>query len=211
MSRELISDEALSPREIAAVLRREIAGHNRRAALLALLAAVAAALLWAALYFVAHWLTLLFLTAARGVDTQVPSAFPDVFAIAAAALLAFAWMDRRLHPDDRPRDKRSPGEIALDVVLAIPRLTLAVWTTLSAWQRLGISELAQAAAFVARLVQERRIRLQSVPLEIPRERARERILYALQILQVIDVRREDGELWVTLNPLRPAALAGAKS
>jgi hypothetical protein len=49
--------------------------------------------------------------------------------------------------------------------------------------------------------------LQSLPLEIPQADTRFKILLALQMVQVIDVRREDRELWVRLSPLRPSALA----
>lgn len=201
------TDEFASPREIVALLRRELAGHNLRVVLLAIFTAAAAALLWSVLFFVAQWLTLLFLTSARGVDTPIPREFPQVFFTIAGGLIAFAWIDRRLHPDDRPRDKRSGGEVALDFLLAVPRVTLAVFSTLSAWQRLSRSDLAQAAQLLERLHHERRLRLQSVPLEIPHERRRERILYALQLVEFIDVQREDGDYWVKLNPLRPRPAA----
>jgi hypothetical protein len=203
MSNATITGELASPREIAEVIRQELAGHNLRVVLLALLAAAAAAILWVALYAIAYWLTLLFLTAAKGIDTSVPAEFRPAFLYAAAFLLVFAWIDRRLHPDDRPRDKRATGEIVLDFVLMIPRVTLAVGSTLTAWQPLSARELARAASFIQQLDDERRIRLQTMPLEIPSERARARILFALQLTQFIEIRREDHDLWVKLNPLRP--------
>src|SRR4029453_5935751 len=98
MSHATITEELASPREIAEVIRRELAGHNLRVVLLALLAAAAAAILWVALYPISYWLTLLFLTAAKGIDTAVPAEFRPVFFYASAFLLAFAWIDRRLHP-----------------------------------------------------------------------------------------------------------------
>lgn len=199
----MIADETASPREIAATVRSELAGHNLRVVLLALLAAVAAGILWGALYGIAYWLTLLFLTAARGVDTPVPADFRVSFFAIAGGLLAYACIDRWLHPDDRPRDTPTTGEIAFDFVLMIPRVTLAVWSTLTAWQPLNRRELERAASFVQQLENERRIRLQSMPIEIPNERARDRILLALQLTRFIDIRREDQEYWVTLNPLRP--------
>lgn len=203
MSDATLADEAASPREIAATLRRELAGHNLRVVLLAVLAAIAAAILWAALYVIAYWLTLLFLTAARGLDTPVPRDFRIAFFAIAGGLLAFAWIDRKLHPDDRTRDKRTPGEIVLEFVLAIPRVTLAVGSTLTAWQPLNSRELARAASFLEQLEHEGRIRLQTMPIEIPNERARERILFALQLTQFIEIRRENHDYWVTLSSLRP--------
>lgn len=204
-----IADEPASPDQLAETLRRELAGHNLRVVLLTLLAAVTSVILWVALYAVTYWLTLLFITTVKGSDSSVPAPFRTVFLAAAGFLLAFTWIDRRLHPDDRPRDKRSTGEIVLDFVLVIPRVTLSIWTTLTAWQTLTARELARAGRLLVQLEAERRIRLQTMPLEIPSERARARILYALQLTQFIDIRREDHDYWVTLNPLRPTTLVAA--
>ena len=207
-----IADEPASPHELAATLRRELAGHNLRVVLLSVLAAVTSVILWVAFYAVAYWLTLLFITAVKGSDSAVPGPFRAVFLAVAGFLLAFTWIDHRLHPDDRPRDKRSTGEIVLDFVLVIPRVTLSVWTTLTAWQTLTDREIERAGRLLAQLEAERRIRLQTMPIEIPSENARTRILYALQLTQFIDIRREDHEYWVILNPLRPSTppLADAK-
>lgn len=207
MSSAPVTEEFASHRAILGTLRRELAGHNLRVVLLTLLAAVASAILWSALYAITYWLTLLFITAVKGIDTRVPTEFRMVFLSAAALLLAFAWIDRKLHPDDRPRDKHSGGAIAFDFLLMIPRVTLAVWSTLTAWQGLSERELTQAAALIEQLERERRIRLQSVPQEIPHDRARERILFALQLSEFIDIRREDRDMWVKLNPLRPRLAA----
>jgi hypothetical protein len=205
MPRDFTPEDFASSRGTVEMLRREISGHNLRVILLSVLCALAAVLLWAALYAIAYWLTLLLVTAVRGVDATPPAAFRPVFCSAAAGLLVFAAVDRILRPDDRPRDHRTAGEYALDFILAVPRVTLAVWSTLSTRLHLTPLELAQAAAFLDRLGQNRRILLQSVPLEIPDDRARERILFALQLLQIIDVRRHERDFWVTLNALRPAA------
>jgi len=190
----------------ARALRAHLAAHNLRVAVISLLTLVAAVALWLALHAVTRWLTLLLLTAIKGTDAQMPAAVEAVFWSGATALLAVAWIDRRLRRDDRPKDHKSAAEIASEFILAIPRVTLAVWGTLSAWQRLTESEIADAVALIERLTHEHRIRLSSMPLEIPDSARRFKILFALQLVQVIDIRREDRELWVTLNPLRPPAL-----
>ncbi|SRR5260221_8656856 len=192
--------------DLARALRAHLAAHNFRVALISLVTLIAAVALWFALHAVARWLTLLFLSAVKGTDAQMPAAIEPIFWSAAAALLALAWIDRRLRPDDRPKDHKSTGEIVWEFVLAIPRVTLAVWGTLSAWQHLDDRELAEAVALIERLSLDHRLRLSSMPLEIPNSARRFKILFALQLVQVIDIRREDRELWVTLNPLRPAAL-----
>jgi len=48
--------------------------------------------------------------------------------------------------------------------------------------------------------------MSGVRLEIPDPAAATRILFALQIAQIIDSQREGQEFWLKLNPLRPAAL-----
>jgi hypothetical protein len=189
------------------MLREHFTGHNLRVALLAVLTVVAAIILWLLLHGVAKWLTLLFATAIGGLGSTMPRSFEPGFWIAAAVLLTIAWIDRSLRPDDRPRDHKSFGEIVMEFVLLVPRVTLSLWSTLSAWQHLNAQELQLASDLVDHLAAEGRLRLQSLPLEIPQADTRFKILLALQMVQVIDVRREDRELWVRLSPLRPSALA----
>ncbi|MGB8170182.1 MAG: hypothetical protein WCF18_21950 [Chthoniobacteraceae bacterium] len=198
--------DATSPPDLARALRSQLAVHNLRVALLTALTLVAAVVLWYLLYIAANWLALLFVTAVEGTEARLPSVVENAFWFGAAALLALAWVDRQLRPDDRPKDYKSATELVLEVALAIPRLTLSVWGTLSAWLHLDRRELAEAAHLVTQLGEHRRLRLQSLPLEIPNSERRFKILFALQMVQIIDVRREDRELWVALNPLRPKAL-----
>ena len=202
---------AKSTPSLARALRSHLAAHNLRVALLAALTLVAALALWYVLHLAAHWLALLFVTAVQGTDARVPAAVENIFWFAAAALLAVAWIDRQLRPDDRPKDHKSAAEIVWEIALAIPRLTLSVWGTLSAWQHLDARERAEAVALLEHLAQERRIRLSSMALEIPNAPRRFKILFALQLVQIIDIRREDREFWVTLNPLRPASLVEGRA
>ena len=102
------------------------------------------------------------------------------------------------------------GEIIADFLLAIPRMTLAIGGTLAAWQRLSDPDLAQAANFLHRLAQATRLPMSGVHVEIPDPAAATRILFALQITQVIDAHRDGQEFWLKLNPLRPASLRLAR-
>jgi hypothetical protein len=196
--------------ETERVILRHLGAHNRRVALLSVLTLLAAVALWYLLYGTASWLTLLFVTAVKGTDAFMPGIFPTVFWSVSAGLLVLAWIERWLHPDDRPKDHKNAAEIVLELILAVPRLTLAVWGTLSAWQHLTRWETAAAAGLIDRLASEHRLRLQSIPLEIPDAKSRFKILFALQLVQVIDIRREDRELWVMLNALRPKGLGGGR-
>jgi hypothetical protein len=199
-----MSDEALPA--IARSLRAHIADHNFRVALLTLLTLIGALALWFLLHAALHWLTLLAVTVVKGLDARAPAFVDQAFWIAAAVLLVLAWIDRRFRPDDRPRDHKSAAEIAWEILLAIPRATFAIGSTLSAWQNLAPRELTTAAELVDRLGHDRRMPLHALPLEIPNERLRLKILFALQLLQIVEIRREDRELWISLSPLRPASL-----
>ena len=195
----------------ARALRREIARHNRRVALIALFTLAVAAGLWTVLYAVCAWVLMIALIAIGTERAALPHGFTTLYLVTAACAIGYAWIDRRFTPNDLPRDDKSYGEIASDLLLALPRITLTVPGTLRAWLRLTPAECESAAAFLHRLASERRIPLHSVPLEIPGEPARFRILFALQILEAIDLRRDEHALWITLNPRGPRALVSASS
>jgi hypothetical protein len=187
-------------------LRRLFVEHNCAVVGFAFLALAAAVALWALAYLGAFFVTILGLTIVRGPDAVMPLDFTLDFAVIAFALLVLAWFDKALDANDRPPDKKPAFEIFMDLLLAIPRTTLAVWGNLSAWQWLDETDLQLAAGLIERVARERRIRLQSVPLDIPNERSRERIIFALLLIHVLDVRHEDDDAWLRLSPLRPAAL-----
>jgi hypothetical protein len=195
-----------SPESTSEALGKVIAQHNRRALLIAAFTAFVAAGLWLLLYTVSCWMILFALSASDAPVIAIPRGFGILFAIAAICAIAYAWLDRRLTPDELPRDDKSPGEILSDIILALPRITLSVWGTLRAWLHMDRSEREIAAEFLHRLVRERRIPLHSAPQDIPDAAMRFRILFALQITEIIDLRRDDRGTWVVLNPSRPRTL-----
>ncbi len=190
----------------ARALRREIARHNLQVAAIALLTLAVAAGLWVVLYAVCCWLVLFFQSAVGTARVALPQGFALVFTVAAACSVGYAWVDRHFTPNDLPRDDKSPGEIAADFMLALPRITLAIPSTLSAAVRLTAPEVCQAAAFLHRLARERRLPLHSVPLDLANAAERFRILFALQLLRAIDLRRDERELTIRLHPSCPRAL-----
>ena len=190
----------------ARALRREIAGHNRRVALIAVFTLVVAAGLWIVLYAVCAWVLMLALIAIGTERATLPHGFTILYAVTAACAVGYAWIDRHFTPNEIPRDDKSPVEIASDFLLALPRITLAVGGTLRAWLHVSAAECEIAAAFLHRLGEERRLPLHSVPLDIPDEPMRFRILFALQILGAIDLHRDEHAVWIALNPRGPRAL-----
>ncbi|MDQ3622516.1 MAG: hypothetical protein M3463_08520 [Verrucomicrobiota bacterium] len=181
-----------------AALRARFAEHNRRVALLVLLTLMVAAGMWAMLYVALYWLTILVLTVIHGIDATPPAGLPSLYIYTAALFVLLCWLARKLTPHPLPRDRISLGGTLLDLLLALPRATLAIWGNLSAWQRLTDTELELASSFLARLARERRVPLQSVPVDIPDRKARMRILLGLQLIELLQVRRHQDTTWLSL-------------
>ena len=184
-------------------LRVHFARHNRRVIGLVLLTALGALAFWALLYFVCYWLLLLVLTVAEPMETRMPPQFASVFAVSAIVLCALGLLAR----SERPRDRKSAWEVALDLVLTVPRMTLAVGDNLRAVQWLNRQELELASRLLETLAITGRLALHQTPLEIPDEKARIKIMFALQISGVVEVRQFKGELTLVLHGSHAQALA----
>ncbi len=185
-------------RSLAAALRAHLARHNWQVLGFAMLTAGGALLLWAVLYGVSYWLTIFAITTVRGGDAAMPRGFTPGFILVASGLLLAAWLDRWAHPNALPPDEKPLLGVALDFLLATPRTTLAVWGNLSAWQRLTRWQIESAADLLAQLMPDRRIAMHAVPLEIPDDLTREKIVFALLVTGVVEMQREEGTTYVRL-------------
>lgn len=195
----------LTPTSTARMLRAHLVRHNLRVIGLAFVTMTMAVALWILLYWLACWIILLVSSVAGNSEAGIPRAFLRWFIALALVSMAWVWLCRRFLPHERPRDKKPPLEIASEFLFAIPRITLSMFSTISAWRRLSDAEFEQAASFIHRLADERRMPLPSVPQEIPDARAREKILLTLQIMQIIDLQKRDRDWFVTLHVSRPRA------
>ncbi len=180
---------AITSETIPKVLRRHFAQHNRRVFLVALFSIVSVLVFWAAIYFVVYWLVLLAISVCQGIDAQMPVRFLPRFLAAAAILCAIGLLARRLSPDDWAEDHRSAAKIAVDIVLAVPRATVAAFGTIAACQFLNERELGLAWRLLQAIRRERRIGIHALPLEIPDERSQRKIVLALQFAGLIDLRK----------------------
>ncbi len=199
-----------TPESTAKVLQAHFARHNIRVLLLAAGTLVAALAAWLLLYLVCRWMLGIAFAVADVRITRIPRGFTIVFGVAAVCAIVYAWVDNLLTPNDRPRDTKPVWDVISEFVLAIPRMSLAVGGTLGAWQRLNANDFRQAAALLHRLADEKRLPMSTVRLDIPDSKAALRILFGLQITQVIDVHRDESEFWLRLNALRPDALRLAR-
>lgn len=180
-------------------LRGRFAEHNRLVILLVALTLLVTAGVWYLLFAALYWLTFLFASVVRGMDARPPDALPAFFIYSAGLLLLLTWFARKRLDNEMPKDEKTPAEIAMEFLLAMPRATLALWGNVSAWQKLDKRELGLAAELIERIVDEERVPLHEVPVEIPDPRDRTRILTALQLIDVLNVRQGEDAVWLTLK------------
>ena len=88
-------------------------------------------------------------------------------------------------------------------------MTLSVFENFMVWIHLSHRQMAVAAR-LAEIIRERgRYALHEIPVLIPTERDREKILFAMRAAQVLDVRPSDGIAWLYIGSLAPAGLVPA--
>ena len=196
MARSLVVPDMQTQR--IAWLRRRFSEHNRLVAFVALLTLLVTAGIWYLLFAALYWLAFLFQGVVNGMDARPPDVLPALFIYSAGLLILITWLARKRFASEMPKDEKSAWEIAVEFLLAIPRATLAVWGNFSAWQSLDAREFELAGDLIERLVSERRIPLQQVPLEIPDPRDRMKILLALQLIEVLQVTHIERVAWLSL-------------
>jgi hypothetical protein len=175
-------------------LRAHLRAHNRRVLGLTIATFAVVAVLWAGLYFVAWWMFLIAGTATKSVDFH-PNAEALVrgFAATAVLLCVLAWIGRSLRRNEAARDRKGFWEHFLDVVLAVPRLTLAVFGLSGAAARLSDQELEHAWKLLNRMNErDTPVRVSELPVEIPDAPARHKIVEALQLTGLVEIRPSAG-------------------
>jgi hypothetical protein len=179
--------------------RAHFTRHNRQVLSFTIFTFVSAILLWAVAYFVIYWIVLLAVTTAEGIDAHVPRAFLLIFTISALLLCALAWAVHKIHPDYFPRDRKPAFEILMDFVLAPPRVTLAIWGNFSAWLSLSEDELEECWELLKLVARQRKVSIQSLPLEIPDPLLRSRVVFALQLAGLVELRRNEEGAWLAIQ------------
>lgn len=186
----------------AGTLRRKLRAHNLQVLSILVLSVIGSVLLWLGGYFFGYWMLLVLATVAHGTEAQMPAQYTKVYAFAAVFVFCAAWVERRLRPDPRPADKKPPLIIALDFVFTPARMLLSLRENAAAWQSLSDSELQQAIAFIDRVKAARRFPVHAAPVEIPDDGARERIVFALLHLKILEMIRDEGAAWLRFVPRR---------
>jgi hypothetical protein len=192
----------------AGALRQKLRAHNLHVLSILFLSVIGSALLWLGAYFFGYWMLLVLVTIAHGTEAQMPPQYTKVYLIVAACAFCAAWIDRRLRPDPRPADKKPPFVIALDFVFTPARMLLSLRDNASAWQSLSDADLQQAIAFIDRVRAVRRFPVHTAPVEIPDDTARERVVFALLHLRILEMIHDDGVAWLRYVDRPPPEMLG---
>jgi hypothetical protein len=185
-------------------LKEHLHRHNRYVLGLTVFTVAASAFLWGGLYFVVWWLFLFFGSAVKSTDFH-PSSAPVLraFAAVAAILCVFAWLSRWLRPNPVPQDHKGFGGHFLDLLLAVPRVTLSVFGTGGSAARLTDTELGYAWDLLRRMDESAKpLQIQMLPVEIPDAKMREKILLTLQLSRLVEIRAtRTGTVLTFANPV----------
>ena len=189
-------DEDAAPR----ALHRYFAVHNRQALTLAFLSLGASAVLWAVIYVLVFWFSLVAATLSRSFDPAtlvqvtdrdlLTADFPRWFAVGAAVTLVVAGVIRKRVRLARLREARLYLLwVCVELFMAIPNVTFAVWGNLSAITRLRRQEAAEAWKLLQRINQEGgRMNVASLRQEIDDEKTLRRVMFSLQLVGLISLR-----------------------
>lgn len=198
------------PAAIPASLRAHFRQHNVTAVALAACTLVGAVLFWSGLYFVLHWFTLLFATILNGDDAHMPAHFTLMFAGAAFGLCFIAAGLRWMQPHEQTADRKPFAEILGSFLLVIPRITFAVWGNLSACRFLSEREMEIAWRLLQKITAERQINIQSVAVEIPDPRVRDKIVFTLQVAELVYFKKTDEGFFLATRGGKARELAQPK-
>jgi len=185
-------------------LRGRLRAHNRHALGLALLATGAAALAWFLAWSFFMLLLLGFFTAIRG-DIGVGTPPWAVSVVGAMVVLLFAWglLDQFRNRYAGVSDRLVIGwHLIPDVLLLPARLTFAIWGNLSALRRLSNDELSRAWDLLVSIRQNGKAHLRSLALLEPDANRLYKLITTLQMLDLIDLHRGEGDWFYTVRSTR---------
>jgi hypothetical protein len=191
-------------------LRRKIDGHNRLVRLSTVGTVLGVFVMWAILYFVGNWLPVLFITVVKGVDAEIPPKL-NQWVLLVFAIWLFVGMIDRVVRRRRPESLDQPaGASIIGMLMLPPRVTYSILDNVR--NRIGLNEheLELASDFLERLYWNGKMQMQSIPVELPAEDSRERILSALRLIDLVrelEVRKTD--FLALANPERVKAFVQA--
>lgn len=184
---------------LRAALQRKIAAHNRLVTLTIVSSCIAVVAMWVALYFLAHWFLVALATVVKGVEAEAPQHVSRTFAIAVIAEFAAFFLAHRAGFYQRLRDERGVLSTGLELCLLPARATFGTIQNLRNRIRFDETDLSAATDFLVRVVRAGKLPASSVPVDLPSEGSRKRVLHALQLLDLIYLRRGKAEDYYSVS------------
>jgi hypothetical protein len=185
-------------------LRVRLRAHNRHAIGLALLALASAVLIWNLVYFFFVFLLLGFLAATRGdIGPLTPEWIPHLAFVLLVLLLLWGVRDQFRHRYEGVSDRPIIGwHVFADFLLLPVRLTFAIWGNISAFRRLSDAELFRAWELLSAVRGNGKGHLNSLTLIEPDTDKLYRLITTLQMLDLIDLHRGEGDWFYTVRSTR---------
>jgi hypothetical protein len=84
------------------------------------------------------------------------------------------------------------------VLLTPPRATFAVLQNIRNRIRFNEEDLIAATDFLVRVVRSGKLPVSAVPVELPDESRRDRVLTGLQLLDLVYIRKKGQEAWIAV-------------
>ena len=160
---------------------------------------------WLFLFGIGYCIAMIGTALNRGIEAQ-PDMYPRYFWLSAAGMTVLALLEAWRNPHEIARDERSTFIQLFDVILFLPRITVAALLNFFAWAYLPQAAMPAALRLLGRLRMQESIPLHELPLDIPNLRLRRRVLAVLEVTQLTDIRTEKGQLVLRWSALAPAAI-----
>lgn len=184
-------------------LRRKIASHNRLVWLASVWSALGVMLMWVGFYFIAHWTAALGASVVKGVEAEMPQRVNRVFGVIVLVLLAAGWLARRAGFYDRLRAEKGAGTALVELVLLPARATFGTVLNLRNFLRLDEDDLCAATDLLVKIVRAGKLAASALPQEMAGTPQRERVVHALQLLDLIYLRQtEEDAVYSVADPQR---------
>jgi hypothetical protein len=159
---------------------------------------------WLFLFGIGYCVAMIATAVNRGIEAQ-PETYPRYFWMSAAGVTMLALLEAWRNPHEIARDERPKLFQLFDIILFLPRITVAALLNFSAWAYLPRVAVPAAVRLLGRLRTQESIPLHELPLDIPNLWLRRRVLAVFEVTQLTDIRTEKGQLVLRWSALAPEA------
>jgi len=187
-------------------LRRKMVRHNKFVHLYTAWSGFLVICMWIGIYFVSRWALVFGRTLTQGVDAEPTGRSAWGFLFFAGIWLAAGWVEQKRQPSYLRSNNRTLTEVFFEIVLFPPRATFSAIRHAGERVKLQESELEMASTLLERIGRAGKLPLEAPAELLPAGVDHERLVKALQTLELIHVREIKGEDYLAVvDPQRLAA------